>query len=40
VDNNIRIVRQLGTGPKPYRMMFKEFKKKRKKKKEVTANEF
>jgi hypothetical protein len=33
IDRNIRIVRQIGTGLKPYRMLFKEFKRKRKKKK-------
>jgi Sec-independent protein translocase protein TatA len=31
MDRNIRIVRQLGTGLKPYHMILKEFKKKNKK---------
>jgi len=34
MDRNIRIFRQIVTGLKPYRMFFKEFKRKRKKKKE------
>jgi hypothetical protein len=33
MDRNIRIVRQIGTGLKPYRLMFRELKKKRRKKK-------
>jgi len=43
MDRNMRIVLQIGTGFKPYRNMFSEFKKKRKKKKKkkkVTTTNF